>query len=216
MKTIDWYFDFISPFAYLQSTQLHRLESRAVVRRRSLLLAGLLGHWNNVGPAEVAPKRVWTFRHCVWLADKLGVPLKMPTMHPFNPLPLLRLSTLHEDTPAIVDRLFAFVWREGHVPTDRDAWAALLDEFGVDEAALKAAAVKDALRATGDDAIAAGVFGVPTSVIEGHPFWGLDATEMLLDYLDGAPLFDGDDMRRAIEMPVGPGRFPPQAPHATG
>lgn len=215
MKTIDWYFDFISPFAYLQSTQLARLEARAVVRRRPLLFAGLLGHWNNVGPAEIAPKRVWTFRHCVWLADRLGVPITMPTSHPFNPLPLLRLSTALGDTTTAIDRLFAFVWRDGHVPTDRDAWVALLAELGVDESVLASAAVKDALRATGDDAIAAEVFGVPTSVIEGHPFWGLDATDMVLDYLDGAPLFGGDAMRRAIDLPVGPGRTRPPGPHGT-
>ena len=206
MKPLDWYFDFVSPYAYLQNAVLGTLDGRVVIRRRPLLFAALLQHWGQLGPAEIPSKRVWTFRHCVWLAARHGIPLTLPTMHPFNPLPLLRLSTALGDTRAVVDRLFAFVWVDGHVPTDRGAWQALLAEFDVDEAATGSDAVKDALRVAGRDALAAGVFGVPTAVVDGRCFWGFDATDMLSDYLDGAPLFGMDAMRAATDVPVGPMR----------
>ncbi len=209
MKTLDWYFDFVSPYAYLQNAVIDDVVASSdgiVIRRRPLLFAGLLGHWGNVGPAEIVPKREWTFRHCTWLAARHGVPLTMPTMHPFNPLPLLRLSIALGDTRDVVDRLFAYVWIDGRLPTDREHWLALLAELAVDEAALQAPEVKDALRSNGADALAAGVFGVPTAVVDGQRFWGFDATAMLDDYLRGDPLFDGDAMRAAREMPVGPGR----------
>ena len=209
MHKIDWYFDFVSPYAYLQSTMLPRLATRAVLRRRPLLFAGLLAHWGQLGPAEIGPKRDWTFRHCVWLAARHGIALTMPAMHPFNPLPLLRLSIALGDGADAVDRLFRFVWVDGKVPTDEPAWQALLDELGVDEEALQAPAVKDALRANGESALAAGVFGVPTCVDDGATFWGFDATDMLFDRLDDAPLFASDAMAAATRMPLGPAR--PQA-----
>jgi len=206
MRTIDWYFDFISPFAYLQSAVLARIEAHAHVRRRPILFAGLLGHWGQLGPAEIAPKRDWTFRHCVWLAARHGIPLTMPAMHPFNPLPLLRLSVALGDTPEAVDRVFRFVWVDGKVPTDRAAWTALLDELGMDEGALQSSSVKDALRVNGADALQAGVFGVPTTIVDDQTFWGFEATDMLLDYLDRAPLFASDSMAAALRMPMGPTR----------
>ncbi len=209
MKNLDWYFDFISPYSYLQSAVLDRVAAHAQIRRRPVLFGGLLNHWGHLGPAEIPPKREWTFRHCVWLAHRHGIPMTMPTVHPFNPLPLLRLSIALGNTADVVNRLFRHVWVDGHVPSDQDAWLALLDELGVAESSLSADAVKDALRANGADALAAGVFGVPTAVVDGQTFWGFDATEMLLDYLNDAPIFASDAMKQADRLPQGPGR--PQA-----
>ena len=206
MKPLDWYFDFVSPYAYLQSTVLPRIGAKAEVRRRPILFAGLLTHWGHLGPAEIPPKRDWTFVHCTWLAKRHGIPLAMPTMHPFNSLPLLRLSTALGNAPAVVDRLFAFVWRDGHVPTDAAPWAALLRELDVDEAALQSPDVKEALRAAGRDALDAGVFGVPSSVVDGRVFWGFEATDLLLASLDDATLFDDPAMQAALRMPTGPMR----------
>jgi 2-hydroxychromene-2-carboxylate isomerase len=209
MKKLDWFFDFISPYSYLQNAVLDRVAPHAEIRRRPVLFGGLLTHWGHLGPAEIPPKRTWTFRHCVWLAQRHGIPIAMPTMHPFNPLPLLRLSIAQGNSPDVVDRLFRYVWVDGHVPTDQDAWHRLLDELEVYEGALGTAAVKDALRANGADALAVGVFGVPTAVVDGQTFWGFEATDMLLDYLGGDPLFASDAMDRALRMQVGPMR--PQA-----
>lgn len=206
MKPLDWYFDFVSPYAYLQNAVLGRLASTADVRLRPILFAGLLGHHGQLGPAEIPVKREWTFRHCTWLARRHDIPIRMPAMHPFNPLALLRLSTALGNTAPVVDRLFGFVWRDGHVPTERDAWDALLAEMGVDETALQAPDVKEALRTAGVEALAAGVFGVPSSVVGGRCFWGFEATDMLLDYLNGDPFFDGDAMQAAARMSVGPMR----------
>lgn len=60
MHNIDWYFDFISPFSYLQSELLHTLPADVDIRFKPTLFAGLLKHWDNKGPAEIAPKRTWT------------------------------------------------------------------------------------------------------------------------------------------------------------
>ncbi len=209
MKKLDWYFDFISPYSYLQNAVLDRVAPYAEIRRRPVFFGGLLTHWGHLGPAEIPPKRDWTFRHCTWLAARHDIPLAMPAMHPFNPLPLLRLSIALGNTAPVVDRLFAYVWIDGHVPTDRAAWDALLAELGADEPALQTGPVKQALRESGAAALAAGVFGVPSAVVDGHCFWGFEATDMLLDYVHGSPLFDSPAMHAALAMPMGPMR--PQA-----
>ncbi len=212
--TLDWYFDFVSPFSYLQSTQLDRFAAYATLRCRPVLFAGLLKHWGNIGPAEIAPKRQWTFEHVAWLAHSQGIPLTLPPMHPFVPLPLLRLSIAAGNTPEVVQRLFAFVWRDGHLPTETQAFAALLDELGIAADALDAPEVKQALRASTDEAIAAGVFGVPTAVIDGERYWGFDATPMILARLEGDAFFASEALRAARTLPEGvqrPGVVSPSA-----
>ena len=209
MKSLDWYFDFISPYSYLQNAVLGRIAPLATIRRRPILFGGLLSHWGHLGPAEIPPKRDWTYLHCAWLAERHGIALRQPSMHPFNPLPLLRLSIALGNTDEVVTRLFDFVWRDGHVPSERDAWQALLAECAIDEDALQAEPVKQALRDAGDDAMAAGVFGVPTAVVDGHAFWGFEATDMLIGYLNDDPFFTGAARQAALAVPLGPMR--PQA-----
>ena len=203
MTQLDWYFDFISPFSYLQSEQLHTLPANVQVNFKPVLFAGLLNHWNNIGPAEIAPKRTWTFEHCAWLAHKHGIPMTMPAHHPFNPLPLLRLCIALGSTQEVVLRLFRFVWRDGNLPTDTAAWNALLQELHADAAVLDAPEVKQQLREHGENAIAAKVFGVPTAVVDNRCFWGVDSTDMLLAYLRGDPFFRSGQFKSAQDLPQG-------------
>lgn len=192
MTTVDWYFDFISPYAYLQSSRLEDFAASAVVRCHPVLFAGLLGHWGQKGPAEMATKRDWTYRQIAWLAHKNGVPLKFPASHPFVPLRLLRLSIVLGDSIDVVRRLFAFVWRDGHLPSDDDAWQRLLAELGVSAQEIDAPHVKETLRRNTEEAIARGVFGVPTAVIDGTLIWGFDSTDMVHAAIAGDPFFSSD------------------------
>ncbi|MDN5937392.1 MAG: 2-hydroxychromene-2-carboxylate isomerase, partial [Salinisphaera sp.] len=181
---VDWYFDFISPFAYLQwAHQLPRLEN-VELELKPLLFAGLLKHWGHKGPAEIPGKRRFVYRQTLWMAQRLEVPLRIPNSHPFNPLPLLRLSLARHNDRDIVDRLFAFVWRDGCVPQDPRAWRRLCNDLDVTDAELADPAVKQRLLDNGEEAIAKGVFGVPTLVTGGEPFWGVDAFDFFVDYLD--------------------------------
>ncbi|KRB94068.1 2-hydroxychromene-2-carboxylate isomerase [Noviherbaspirillum sp. Root189] len=203
MQKIDWYFDFISPFAYLQSELLHTLPGDVQIDFKPVLFAALLTHWDNRGPAEIVPKRQWTYEHCAWLAHKHGIPLTMPAQHPFNPLPLLRLCIALGSTPAVVRRLFRWVWREGKLPNESDNFSQLLNELSVTPDMLDTPAVKQQLRNHGEQAIAAGVFGVPTAVVDNRCFWGLDATDMLQAYLRGDSFFRSEPFLRAGNVPQG-------------
>lgn len=205
MPSVDWYFDFVSPFSYLQCEQLPALERSVRIRYRPVLFAGLLQAHGHKGPAEIAAKRRFTYRFVIWQAAKLGLPLKFPAEHPFNPLPLLRLAIAAECEPAAVRRIFRFIWRDGRLGDLPIEWAELMSELDVPDAALRIASteVKDALRKSTDDAIARGVFGVPTLAIGDELFWGADATAMAADYLDQGCKFSDPEMARAINLPVG-------------
>lgn len=205
MRTGDWYFDFISPFAYLQSEQLHRLAPYVQLRYRPVLFAGLLKHWGTKGPAEIVPKRQFTFEFAIWQAARMGIPFKMPPMHPFNPLALLRLATAADSRPEIVQAIFRFVWQDGRLPDTPLEWFELTSLLGLPnaDAQISASRVKDDLRAATDSAIARGVFGVPTIIIDERLFWGFDATDMALDYLQGAPVFESVPFARVRDVPVG-------------
>jgi 2-hydroxychromene-2-carboxylate isomerase len=206
MARIAWYFDFVSPFAYLQFAAHPDLVRRDDVERVPCLFAGMLQHWGHKGPAELTGKRVHTYRHTTWLASQLGVPFRYPSGHPFNPIPVLRLAIALGSSYAVIRQIFDFIWAEGHLPNDE--WRTLTDRLGVadPDAVVNAPEVKAKLRENGERAIAAGVFGVPTFAVDGHLFWGLDATGMLRDYLADPTLFDSDEMRRVSTLPVSAAR----------
>jgi 2-hydroxychromene-2-carboxylate isomerase len=207
MKRIVFWFDVISPFAYLAFEHLPQaLEGCSYeVQYRPVLFAGLLGHWGQKGPAEIAPKRAWTFRHIAWLSHTLGIPMATPATHPFNPLALLRLAlacAAAGDMPnrRVVEALMRHVWRGGAEATDPARLRALAETLapqrdpGSDE-------VKAELRALTNDAVACGVFGVPTYEVDGRLMWGIDALPMLRAALQGDPWFDGPQWDAAAVAP---------------
>jgi 2-hydroxychromene-2-carboxylate isomerase len=205
----DWYFDVISPYAYLQAEQLSRLDAHLNIRHRPVLFAGLLDHWGQKGPAEIPAKRRFTYRYALWRGTRQGLQLKAPPAHPFNPLKLLRLALVLDCTREAVLEIFRFVWREGKSADDPADWAWLCGRLGLPDADARVAqpSVKQALRRNADEAIVAGVFGVPTLIVGGELFWGDDATDMALDWLAGGPLFASAEIARLDSLPEAASRL---------
>ena len=202
---VDWYFDFVSPFAYLQSEQLATLPRGIAVRYRPVLLAALLEANGQRGPAEIPAKRSFTYRFCLWQAKRLGVPMRFPPEHPFNPLSLLRLAVACDSSSEAVHAIFRFVWRDGRLPDLPIEWAELVEMLGIDNAAARIAEqeVKDELRRNTDEAIGRGVFGVPTLAVGTELFWGADATQMAIDYVAAGSRFTDPEFVRVTTLPVG-------------
>ena len=204
----DWYFDFISPFAYLQSEQLASLAPAITIRYKPVLFAGLLSAQAHKGPAEIPAKRAFTYRYVIWQAKRLGIPLKLPHEHPFNPLPLLRLAIACDCEADSIHRIFRFVWRDGRLPDLPIEWAELTHDLGLANAGARIAEaeVKATLRLNTDEAISRGVFGVPTLDVRGELFWGADATQMAADYAAAGCRWTDPEYARAALMPVGASR----------
>jgi 2-hydroxychromene-2-carboxylate isomerase len=205
MASADWYFDFVSPFSYLQCEQLPRLEQTLRVRYRPVLFAALLDAHGTQGPAEIPAKRRFTYRFVVWQAQQLGIALKFPAAHPFNPLPLLRLALVADCAPEAIRCIFRFVWRDGRLGDLPIEWAELTAELGIPDATARIASaeVKSALKRNTDEAIARGVFGVPTLAIGDELFWGVDATAMAADYIAQGCRYTDSEMTRVASLPVG-------------
>lgn len=199
MKRITFYFDVISPFAYLAFERLPQaLEGcHYVVDYRPVLLGALLSHWGQKGPAEIEPKRAWTFRHVAWLAAQQGIELQVPVQHPFNPLALLRLCLACCDPGGLpnryqVETVMRHVW-QGGADANEPARVAALTQGLPPRRDPAGGEVKAELRALTEEAIARGVFGVPGFELEGRVFWGLDALPMLRGALLGEAWFEGPD-----------------------
>src|SRR5207237_9838864 len=139
------------------------LERSVRIRYRPVLFAGLLKAHGHKGPAEIASKRRFTYRFVVWQAAKLGIPLKFPAAHPFNPLPLLRLAIAADCAPDAVRRIFRFVWRDGRLGDLPIEWAELMAELDLPDGDARVASqeVKDELRRNTDAASSRAECGVP-------------------------------------------------------
>ncbi|HSV54087.1 MAG TPA: 2-hydroxychromene-2-carboxylate isomerase [Burkholderiaceae bacterium] len=213
MKHITFYLDFISPYAYLAFEKLPEalMGLSYSVTHKPLLFAGLLQHHGQLGPAEIRPKRDWTYRQVMWLAHSQGVELQMPASHPFNPLALLRLAVAcdAQGTPNrhVTGSVFRHVWCTGAEAADAQRLQALQAQLAP-QRDVASAEVKAQLKANTDEAIARGLFGVPTFAVDDKLFWGFDALPMLRAYLDGDAWFSGGAWEGAVQLPSGASRAP--------
>ena len=203
MRKADWYFDFVSPFAYLAWMRLRELPADVQVQYRPLLFAGVLNHWGQKGPAEMPTKRAWIYRWCTWLAAEQGIALRFPAVHPFNPLQYLRLAIAANCAAGAIDAIFKAIWTTGVDPGDESVLRGLLESLHIEASQLGTPEVKAALRAATDSAVEGGVFGVPTLVIDGELFWGADGMELAKAYLADPGVMRTAEMQRVAELPVG-------------
>ena len=199
---LDWYFDFISPFAYLQWRRLRRDHPEVALNPKPLLFAALLNHHGQLGPAEIPQKRRHTYRIALWQAREFDIPLHFPPAHPFNPLPALRLCLAAPDRLEAIDAIFAHLWERGLQGDSIETLAEVAKSLGIDDpaAAIARDEVKRELQANGEEAIRLGVFGVPTLKVRDELFWGNDATGLALAYARDPATLDAE-MRRVDDLP---------------
>jgi 2-hydroxychromene-2-carboxylate isomerase len=213
VRNITFHLDFISPYAYLAFEQLPEvlMGFSYAVSYKPVLLGALLRHHGQLGPAEIPAKRDWTYRHVQWLGHEQQVELAMPSIHPFNPLPLLRLALAGakagDPNRYVCETVFRHVWRGGADALDPARLQALREQVAPvlepdsDE-------IKARLRQNTDEAIAQGVFGVPAFTVDDKLFWGFDALPMLRNYLRGDPWFEGPEWTEVGKISSGISRKP--------
>ena len=206
MRTAIWYFDFVSPFAFICLHRLKELPADLSIEYRPVLFAGLLNHWGQKGPAELPTKRRYTYRWSHWTATNLGLPFRYPAAHPFNPLHHLRLAVACGSKPDAVRKIFDAVWTTGAEASDPGRFAALATELGVSREELGRSGVKDALRKNTEGAAQRGVFGVPTIEVDGELFWGADSIEFLTEFLRNPSVIKNPEVERLDSLPVSASR----------
>jgi len=204
MAAPHWYFDFVSPFSYLHWQKIRRLPQARHVVPVPILFGAVLDQLGIRGPAEIEGKRLFTYRKVQWQAEHEGVPLRFPPTHPFNPLPALRLCIAADTTVHAIDAIFDWLWRDGLAGDTAQALEPLAHALGLEaERAVADPAVKAQLRANTEQALAAGVFGVPTLEIGGELFWGNDAHGLMETVLADPGWLQRGEAGRLAGLPVG-------------
>jgi len=202
-RTLRFYFDYLSPFAYFAALKLPPLcEKHGVTLDYCpVVFAGLLNHWGQLGPAEIPSKARHTAKHCMRYAKQNGISYQGPRYHPFNPLTTLRVSTREvagRDQARVVNCLFSLGWGQGGDLGGDEQIIQALEAVDLDGPKLVARAkepsVKQTLRADTDAAIEEGVFGVPTMLIDDQLFWGIDQLDYLDLFLQGKDPIEGIDL----------------------
>lgn len=185
---VSFFFDPVSPYAWLASKALPRIEDAGLtVDARPVLFAGLLDAHGLKGPAEIPVKRAYTFRDVLRLAAQQGLSFRGPPTHPFNPLRALRMCIALEDREErnrFAQALLEATWEQGRDLTEPQVVTAIADACGLPGSELNAAAetraIKERLALATRDAVAAGVFGVPTFALQEELFWGGDRVDALI------------------------------------
>ena len=193
-KTIEFYFDFGSPAAYLAATQLPHIaaDTGAALLWKPMLLGGVFQATGNHSPADIKPKGPYMNADLKRFARRYGVPFVHNPHFPINTLLLMRgatgVQTQQPDRFAdYVDAVFQAVWVDGKNMNDPATVGAVLQAAGFDAIELMALAnaqpTKDQLKTATQDAVARGVFGAPTMFVGDEMFWGQDRLDFVREAL---------------------------------
>lgn len=190
MAPIDFWFDFSCPYAYLASSQRHKLAEQTgrEVQLQPFLLGGVfraIGQVQNLSSVLSPPKARHNRNDVLRWATWFGVPIQSPRQHPHRTVDALRalLACPADHWQAVVDQFFAAYWVEQGNLADPVELARRLRAVGLDAELVLVRAqtdsIKSELQARTQAALDAGVFGAPAFVVDGELFWGQDRLAMV-------------------------------------
>ncbi|PCI75562.1 MAG: hypothetical protein COB20_12625 [SAR86 cluster bacterium] len=210
--SLDFYFDYLSPFAFFAWLKIEKFceQFQLELKAHPVVFGKLLDHWGHLGPAEIPPKSQWVGRYCKRYASLAGIDYRPPKYHPFNPLPSLRMSLAQvsgNDQHAVITAIFKAGWTKAEDLGDVANLISLLERAGIPcedfEQKIQQVETKNALISETENAIARGVFGVPTMIIEEQLFWGndqYDHMQLLLEGNDPVTPEEQDSLARRPRM----------------
>ena len=193
-RTLEFYFDYGSPYSYLADTQVEAIAKRAgaALERKPMLLGGVFKSTGNHSPAELPAKSKWSAFDMPMWAHHYGVPFNRNPHFPVNTLALMRGAAAAQ-IDGLFERyhpaIYKAMWVDGINLNDMGEVAKVLAAAGLDAAKIgnriQDQDVKDRLKATTDEAVARGVFGAPTSFVGDMMFFGNDRLPFVEKALKG-------------------------------
>ena len=182
-RTLEFYFDYGSPYSYLADTQVEAIVRRAgaTLQRKPMLLGGVFKATGNASPMTVALKSKWSAFDMPMWARHYGVPFQRNPFFPVNTLALMRGAAAAQ-IDGLFERyhpaIYKAMWVDGRNLNDINEIAAVLVAAGLDATKfgkrIHDQDVQDRLKATTDEAVARGVFGAPTCFVDNMMFFGND------------------------------------------
>jgi len=130
MKSLEFYFDYLSPYAYFAWKRVESIcaSNNLELSIKPVVFGKLLDHWGQLCPAEIPPKREWLVKYCLFYAQQNQLPLRFPKHHPFNSLPALRASLAEVSGPhqrKLVSAIFDSGWGRGANTRPTMCWFAI-------------------------------------------------------------------------------------------
>ncbi|MGO4304496.1 2-hydroxychromene-2-carboxylate isomerase [Cupriavidus sp. RAF12] len=184
-KQVEFFFDFGSPYSYLAYKELPRVAARtgATIVWRPMLLGGVFKATGNHSPAEIPAKSEWSNSDTARWAQRYDVPFRQNPFFPINTLALMRGAIGYQrkgeaDFHRYVDAVFSAMWEQGKNLNDPNEIGKVLVGTGLDPreamAMLDDPEVKGELKRVTEAAVARGIFGAPSFIVDGELFWGND------------------------------------------
>ena len=192
---VELFFDVVSPYSYLASTQIPGLRERtgAKVRWRPFFLAGVMQATGNAPPAQLPPRGRWLYEDVQRWAEQYGVPMRMNSAFPLNTLSaqrtLVATEEIHgyEAMEKLAVRFFAAAWAEDEDLSNGDTIALCVNQLGLDVRKLMRRVGEDDLKQKLKDvtaeAVKRGAFGAPTFFVGDTMFFGNDRLHHLEQHL---------------------------------
>ena len=209
---LEFFFDFISPYAYFAHDQLHSFceEHELTLEYRPVVFGVLLDRWGHLGPAEIPPKREWLIKFCLYYAEKQNLPFTFPPQHPFNPLHALRASLASvcgDSQYDLIQALFRGAWVEGQDLSNQATVLKICEQVGMDAntvaSLINSDTVKSELKLELERAVDLGIFGVPTLKYDGDLYWGSDQFDYLSAVIKGEYHHNQERLQQLLSGPRG-------------
>ena len=192
IKSLDFYFDFISPYSYFAHKEIIKIEKKnsIKVKYKPILLGGLHNLHGIKAPAFIPAKAKHMIRDCKLIAEKNGIIFKFNSYFPIKSLNLMRgVFVAEEDNfkSYYIENIFNSIWQDGLNMNDENIIQKVLKNLNVNPKTFflrsTSSSIKELLKTKTGDAYNKGIFGAPSFVVNNKIFWGLDRIEFALNEL---------------------------------
>ena len=186
-KKIDFYFDFISPYAYLAYKKMQLLPKNIKINYKPILLGGLHNLGGITAPAFIKPKLKHMISDCLLIAKKNNFDFKWNSKFPINSLSIMRgcFNVNSSDQAKYIEIMFNAYWRDDLDMSKEEILTSLLEECKIDKnfffRTINNPIIKEKLKDVTKNAHEKEVFGAPTFIVNNKIFWGQDRLEFALD-----------------------------------
>ena len=190
IKSFDFYFDFVSPYAFLAHKEIKKIEKQngIKIRYKPILLGGLHNMHGIKAPAFIPAKAKHMIRDCKLIAEKNKIKFKFNSYFPIRSLNLMRgVFVAEEDNYKnyYIDSIFNAIWQDGLNMNDENIIQKILKNLNVNPKTFflrsASSSIKESLRKKTNEAYEKGIFGAPSFVANNKIFWGQDRLEFALN-----------------------------------
>ena len=189
IKSIDFYFDFISPYSYLAHKKIKLLKGKKdiIFNYKPILVGGLHNLQGITAPAFIKPKLKHMISDCDLIAKKNKSDFIWNSKFPINSLNLMRgyLFISDETKDLYLNVIFDAYWKDNLDTSDEKILETLLEICKINSNeffdGIKDPKIKDELKDITQEAHDKEIFGVPSFVVNNKIFWGQDRLEFALD-----------------------------------